>query len=72
MISYKRPYEDINITVPVLHRVYLSDRAWYYRQSSWCRENCRAPFYFAPGWTEKFFVEFDDDEDAVLFALRWA
>lgn len=72
MISYRKVNGLVDLEVPVLHRVYLKDRAWYYRQGSWCYENCIAPFYFAPDWQERFFVEFQDDRDAVAFALRWA
>lgn len=38
----------------------------------WCKKNCRGHFYFYPSWTKKIGAQFDDDADAVLFALRWS
>jgi hypothetical protein len=38
---------------------------------SWLKENCRHPYYHSPGYLRKKFIEFECDEDAMLFALRW-
>ncbi len=38
----------------------------------WCKKNCQAPYYHNPGWTTEKFIEFENSEDAVHFALRWA
>ena len=71
MITYKKVFDNHNLTVPVLHRVYHREERYYYI-NMWCKENCKRRFYFAPVWTTEYFVEFEDDEDAVLFALKWA
>jgi hypothetical protein len=70
MITY-RTFQDI--VVPVLHRVYYNhSRASRFDIWQWCKSNCKKPFYQAPVWTGEYFVELEDDEDAVVFALRWA
>jgi signal peptidase I len=38
----------------------------------WCKENTRAPFYTAPSWHGKRLVQFEDDSDAIMFALRFS
>lgn len=38
---------------------------------AWLGENCRSPYYHGPGYIQEKFIEFEDDEEAVLFALRW-
>ena len=67
------------IRVPVLHTVVYGHRddidGWNnldIRVRCWCGENCKGMFYLHPGWTLEKFVQFEDDEDAVLFALAWA
>lgn len=72
MITYTKVFDNSDITVPVLHTVYHREVLYYYDIRSWCKDNCRAPFYFAPGWQPESFVEFEDDRDAVLFALKWS
>ena len=71
MIRYTYPWPETapTVKVPVLHRVQFTQ----YRiaeMREWLIANCRAPFYTSPGWTENF-VEFEDDQDATAFALRW-
>jgi hypothetical protein len=38
----------------------------------WLEEHCRAPYYHDPGWTKEKFIQFENSEDAVNFALRWS
>lgn len=85
-ITYKIVWPDVpNFKVPVLHRVVygysdaLTNIAaeWeYWKQKdyhirAWCEKNCSAAYYFHPGYTEAKFVEFEDDVDAMWFALKW-
>ena len=64
--------------VPKLHTVFIGpDRIvtptgvvknWDYRElHNWCIANCKDKFY--SHWNGNW--QFDDDEDAMLFALRW-
>lgn len=83
-ITYvKKKYGKTDIKIPVLHRVVygyidnpvdqLYHRGWLLRQVDvWLEANCRSPYYHSPGYLEEKFIEFEDDEEAVLFALRWA
>jgi hypothetical protein len=62
------------VKFPVLHKVCYTDNGeagLIYTIDQWCKENCNGRYYNSPGWTHSF-IEFEDDEDAVLFALRWA
>lgn len=38
----------------------------------WLEENCKSPYYHSPGYLTEKFIEFEDDAEAVMFALRWA
>lgn len=38
----------------------------------WCEENCKSAWYRSPSYHNQCFIEFENDEDATLFALRWA
>lgn len=73
------------VRTPILHEVIVDkaepwfapqgirkrDRAaWDKEVIKWCKENCKAKFYLLPSW-DRAGVEFEDDEDAVMFALRW-
>lgn len=42
-----------------------------YRVNEWLKENCQHPYYHSPGYLEEKFIEFEDDKEALLFALRW-
>ena len=73
MITYVHPWPELtNVKVPKLHRVSYNPKYNWGEVQYWCKENCRSPAYTAPSWTGKQFVEFEDDEDAVVFALRFA
>ena len=83
-VTYTHPFPDLpKVKVPVLHRVVYAQTtdgvlAAYQRSykdhlvDEWLKENCRHPYYHGPGWTTEKFIEFECDQDAMLFALRWA
>lgn len=71
------------IQIPVLHRVKYAETvdhvdAFYQRSyldhkvDAWLVANCRAPYYHSPGHLREKFIEFEDDTEAVAFALKWA
>ena len=86
-ITYKRPFMDSSTKVPILHKVCYGKSAvnanpflgipykFYPRHDvavlEWCEANCRAAWYRSPSHCDQTFIEFEDDEDAVMFALRW-
>lgn len=37
----------------------------------WLKDNCKHPYYHGPAWDIESFIEFECDEDAMLFTLRW-
>lgn len=37
----------------------------------WLGENCKHSYYHSPGYLTEKFIEFEDDKEAVMFALRW-
>jgi len=43
-----------------------------YLVNEWLKENCKGNYYTSPGYLKEKFIEFEDDRDAVMFALRWA
>jgi hypothetical protein len=82
MITYKVMWPELpDVKVPVLHTVMYAHSvdgvdAQYQRSykdhlvDSWLKANCRAPYYHSTYHTEKF-IQFEDDADAMWFALRW-
>ena len=84
MITYKTIWEDLpSVKVPVLHKVKYADTvdgvlAPYQRSykdylvDEWLKENCKHPYYHSGGWTTEKFIEFEDNEEALLFMLRWS
>ena len=70
MITYKT--NSYGLTIPVLHKVKF---AWSNENVTeirrWCKQYCKAGYYFGPAFNKNF-CEFEDDEDAMLFALRWS
>ena len=83
MITYKTLWPELpNVKVPVLHKIvygyaesFETYDEWNLKDQKirlWCQNMCSAPFYFHPGYTRKKFIQFEDDRDAVLFALWWA
>ena len=83
-ITYKTNDRWPGLKFPVLHRVVYDRRihesvpAVYQRSykdhlvDQWLKDNCRSPFYRSPGYLQEKFIEFEDDAEAVMFALRWA
>jgi hypothetical protein len=80
-ITYKAMEMFPNIQVPVLHKVYYSTStdgvdAKYqtslldHQVNEWLRDNCRADYYRSTYHQHKF-IQFEDDEDAIMFALKW-
>ena len=59
------------ITVPKLITVRISQKFVYLDMYEWLRENCQSKFYILPSYAG-YGCQFEDDEDAILFALRWA
>lgn len=43
-----------------------------YIVNAWLEENCKNPYYHSPGYLQEKFIEFEDEKEAVMFALRWA
>lgn len=74
MITYTYPWpEDApTLKVPKLHDVYYNARFTDGEVYRWCRDNTRAPFYTAPSWIGKRLVQFEDDSDAIMFALKFS
>jgi hypothetical protein len=73
---------EFNGKLPKLHKVVYAktvDNAMAMYQISykdhlvdaWLKENCRKPYYHSPGYLTEKFIEFEDDKEALLFALRW-
>ena len=74
--KYIAPFPNLpKVLVPKLHRLHYGwDHEEYYVRQ-WCRKHCQYGYYFSPGWQDREvgkFVEFEDDSEALLFALRWA
>jgi len=72
MITYTYPWpEHPSVKVPNLHRVNYNPKYNWGEVHRWCKTNCRAYSYMSPSWSGDF-VEFEDDEDATMFALKFA
>lgn len=82
-ITYKPMDGFPNVKMPVLHTVvyaYTADhvQAFYQRSykdhlvDEWLKKNCRSPYYHSPGYLKEKFIQFEDDQEAMLFALRWS
>ena len=83
-ITYiEKQYIHTGVKFPVLHRVKYANtsgsvQAQYQRSykdhlvDEWLRENCQHPYYHSPGYLREKFIEFEDDAEAMWFALRWA
>ena len=83
-VTYNYPWSDMpHFGVPKLHRVVYAHTfdgvpaQWQvsykdYRVNEWLEANCKHPYYHSPGYMKEKFIQFECDEDATLFALRWA
>ena len=78
-----KKYGPTDVKFPILHRVVYGKTvdgviAAYQRSyrdhlvDAWLKENCRHTYYHSPGYLTEKFIEFECDEDAMLFALRWS
>lgn len=83
-VTYKA-YEigGLTIKVPRLHKVVYAktvDRVqaqWQisykdYIVNNWLEENCKHRYYHSPGYLTEKFIEFECDEEAFMFALRFS
>lgn len=83
-ITYKEvKYGETVVKFPKLHRVVygktidgvLAQWQVSYKDhivNTWLKEYCKSPYYHSPGYLQEKFIEFECDEEATLFALRWA
>ena len=82
-VTYKTSEQFPGIRFPVLHRVVygktmdevLSMYQYSYKDhlvNAWLEANCKHPYYHSPGYLKEKFIEFECDEEAVVFALKWA
>jgi hypothetical protein len=83
-ITYSHPWpEHPALKIPKLHRVKYADTVdrvqavyqYSYKDqlvNEWLKANCQHPYYRSPGYLYEKFIEFECDEDAVLFALKWS
>lgn len=83
-ITYvNKKYGETDLKFPKLHQVVYAKTvndmpAWTQRSlkdhqvDEWLKANCRHPYYRSPGYLHEKFVQFECDEDATFFALRWA
>lgn len=80
-ITYKN-LKYLNVPVPVLHRVVyaltVDDVQAQYQLSyldhivnEWLIVNCKSNYYRSPGYFTEKFIEFEDDEEAFMFVLRF-
>lgn len=83
MITYKTNDKFPGFKFPVLHRVQYAETvdhvdAFYQRSyldhkvDAWLSENCKSPYYRSPGYLREKFIEFECDEEALMFALKWS
>lgn len=65
----------MSITPPLYKIIIFENRLWttsvYDTLDYWCRTNCYGRYYFYPSWTKKIGAQFEDENDALLFALTW-
>jgi hypothetical protein len=83
-VTYKVIWPELpHVKAPILHRVVYAHttdgvQAQYqlsYKDrlvNEWLKTNCRHAYYHSPGYISEKFIEFECDEDATFFALRWS
>lgn len=69
------PLLELFKKMPPLYKV-VYDRTPLYTDrdiqiNMWLNENCRLPYYHSPGYLHEKFIEFEDEKEAMWFALRW-
>jgi len=81
-VHYKTNERFPGINFPVLHKVTYAHtvdfvQARYQRSykdhlvDEWLENNCKHPFYHGPGYLQEKFIQFEDDVEAVMFALKF-
>lgn len=81
-VTYKTSDKWPTIKFPRLHKVtyaYTVDHvdAFYQRSyldhlvDEWLEANCKSPYYHSPGYLKEKFIQFEDDEEAFMFGLRF-
>ncbi len=81
-VTYKTNHRFPGVKFPVLHKVIYAEtvdgvQAQYqysYKDSlvnAWLKDNCQHPYYHSPGYLKEKFIEFECDQDALMFTLRW-
>ena len=65
---YKIKYADTVDGVQAQWQVSYKD----YVVNEWLKTNCKSPYYHSPGYLTEKFIEFEDDKEAMMFALRWS
>lgn len=82
-ITYRAMKMFPNVQAPILHKVVYAHTfddvpaQWQvsykdYRVNEWLKDNCKHAYYHSPGYLKEKFIQFECDEDAMLFALRWS
>ena len=71
MIKFKRLYkikyaETVDGVLAAYQRSYKDHLV-----DEWLKTNCKSPYYHSPGYLTEKFIEFEDEKEAMLFALRW-
>lgn len=72
----------MNYSPPTLYKVSYAEtvdhvQAFYQRSyldhlvDAWLAENCKSAYYHSPGYLKIKFIEFEDKQEASLFALTW-
>lgn len=64
---YKIKYAETTDGVLAQWQVSYKD----YVVNEWLKVNCKSPYYHSPGYLTEKFIEFEDEKEAMLFALRW-
>ena len=78
----EKKYIHTGVKFPVLHKVVYAKTvdnvpAMYqqtyldYLINEWLKANCKHPYYHSPGYLKEKFIQFECDEDAFMFTLRW-
>jgi hypothetical protein len=82
-VTYKPMEMFPKVQIPILHKVTYAKtvddvQAKYqhsykdYLVNEWLKEHCKHSYYHSPGYLKEKFIQFECDEDALLFALRWS
>lgn len=62
-VTYAKTVDNVSAVYQRSYKDHLVDE--------WLEVNCKHPYYHSPGWRTEKFIEFECDQDAVLFALKW-